>query len=252
MTFSISCTLTPPEVTVLQLLTFLQLSAAVLALSRRALQLLDLRQHTATHPRLGAVDHVSVHPLGRLVPRAGHGTSATTTTTTAAAAATATGTAHLAGRSGDDGSHGNTSSSGSSGPGAVEGGFPGDGLMWVAPPPGEAALAEAALCARLVAEGLAEYGLPKGAECEGPSPADISRGAGQVEAEGRGVPVYLYGRAHLANRSLAEIRRRLGGESGGIRRQGTKVEAYRAWGKRACPRALPPTALCRVWYSTQL
>ena len=40
-----------------------QLAAAVVALTQEALQLLDLRQHTATHPRLGTVDHISCHPL---------------------------------------------------------------------------------------------------------------------------------------------------------------------------------------------
>lgn len=39
------------------------LAAATLALAREALRLVDLRTHTATHPRLGALDHVSVHPL---------------------------------------------------------------------------------------------------------------------------------------------------------------------------------------------
>jgi hypothetical protein len=41
----------------------LQLSSAILALSRAALASLDLSRHTATHPRLGVVDHISVHPL---------------------------------------------------------------------------------------------------------------------------------------------------------------------------------------------
>ncbi len=211
------CMLTLPEDTVRPFLPFLQLAAAVLSLSRRALQLLDLRQHTATHPRLGAVDHVSVHPLGGLVPRAGHAASTATTVTTATAAATATRTVHCTGSSVGGGSHGNTSSSGSSGAGAAGGGGPGDELAWVPPPPGEVALAEAAACARLVAEGLAEHELPKGAAREGSSPGDGSRGAaGKVGAEGGGVPVYLYGRAHPANRSLAEIRRQLGEISGWI------------------------------------
>lgn len=43
-----------------------QLAAAVVALAQEALQLLDLRQHTATHPRLGTVDHISCHPLTAL------------------------------------------------------------------------------------------------------------------------------------------------------------------------------------------
>ena len=35
----------------------------VVAVSKRALELIDLRRHEATHPRLGVVDHVSCHPL---------------------------------------------------------------------------------------------------------------------------------------------------------------------------------------------
>jgi glutamate formiminotransferase len=35
------------------------------ALSRAALSCIDLREHDATHPRLGVVDHVSCHPLRR-------------------------------------------------------------------------------------------------------------------------------------------------------------------------------------------
>lgn len=38
---------------------------ASLAVSRLALRHIDLRTHEATHPRIGVVDHVSVHPLGR-------------------------------------------------------------------------------------------------------------------------------------------------------------------------------------------
>ncbi|GLC34785.1 hypothetical protein PLESTB_001163800 [Pleodorina starrii] len=45
------------------------LTAAVVRLSRAALRLLDLRSHAATHPRLGVVDHISLHPLGSLVKR---------------------------------------------------------------------------------------------------------------------------------------------------------------------------------------
>ncbi|CAM9443250.1 unnamed protein product [Chrysoparadoxa australica] len=40
------------------------LSKAVLRLSETALQNIDMRHHTGTHPRLGAVDHVSLHPIG--------------------------------------------------------------------------------------------------------------------------------------------------------------------------------------------
>lgn len=38
---------------------------ASLELSRRALLAIDLRMHEASHPRIGVVDHVSVHPLGK-------------------------------------------------------------------------------------------------------------------------------------------------------------------------------------------
>ena len=41
------------------------LSAAAASLACRALELLDLRQHSAAHPRLGTVDHISCHPLTR-------------------------------------------------------------------------------------------------------------------------------------------------------------------------------------------
>ncbi len=34
-------------------------------LARAALETIDLRSHAASHPRLGVVDHISCHPLGR-------------------------------------------------------------------------------------------------------------------------------------------------------------------------------------------
>ncbi|KAL6746407.1 Formiminotransferase subdomain-containing protein [Haematococcus lacustris] len=40
-----------------------QLAQGVVHLSQTALSCLDLRQHSATHPRLGVVDHISLHPL---------------------------------------------------------------------------------------------------------------------------------------------------------------------------------------------
>ena len=46
------------------LLCITQLATAAVQLSRAALTQLDLRQHTATHPRLGVVDHISCNPLG--------------------------------------------------------------------------------------------------------------------------------------------------------------------------------------------
>jgi glutamate formiminotransferase len=43
----------------------LQLTAAVLSVAEAALSVLDLRSHAADHPRLGVLDHVSLHPLGQ-------------------------------------------------------------------------------------------------------------------------------------------------------------------------------------------
>jgi glutamate formiminotransferase len=40
-----------------------RLAAAAATLARAALELLDLQTHRASHPRLGAVDHISCHPL---------------------------------------------------------------------------------------------------------------------------------------------------------------------------------------------
>ncbi|CAM9553029.1 unnamed protein product, partial [Sphacelaria rigidula] len=37
---------------------------ASLDISRRALRAIDLRMHEASHPRVGVVDHISIHPLG--------------------------------------------------------------------------------------------------------------------------------------------------------------------------------------------
>lgn len=37
---------------------------ASIEVSRRALAAIDLNRHEASHPRIGVVDHVSVHPLG--------------------------------------------------------------------------------------------------------------------------------------------------------------------------------------------
>ena len=45
-----------------------QLAGAAVALARHVLAALDFRQHAASHPRLGSVDHVSCHPLGTCSP----------------------------------------------------------------------------------------------------------------------------------------------------------------------------------------
>jgi hypothetical protein len=42
----------------------LQLASATVRLARAAIDILDLRQHAASHPRLGVVDHVSLQPAG--------------------------------------------------------------------------------------------------------------------------------------------------------------------------------------------
>lgn len=39
------------------------LQRAVLSVARAAMEAIDMRQHDAQHPRLGAVDHISCHPL---------------------------------------------------------------------------------------------------------------------------------------------------------------------------------------------
>ena len=43
----------------------LQLASAAVRLARAAIEMLDLRQHAASHPRLGVVDHVSLQPAGK-------------------------------------------------------------------------------------------------------------------------------------------------------------------------------------------
>ncbi len=48
-----------------------------MALSAAALQRLDLRRHVATHPRLGAVDHISLHPVPAPAARPGDDNGAT-------------------------------------------------------------------------------------------------------------------------------------------------------------------------------
>ncbi len=40
-----------------------QLTQSILDIATECLQHLDLRQHAATHPRLGVIDHISLHPL---------------------------------------------------------------------------------------------------------------------------------------------------------------------------------------------
>lgn len=42
----------------------LQLAATVHAVATHALAAIDLTAHAAQHPRLGVLDHVSIHPVG--------------------------------------------------------------------------------------------------------------------------------------------------------------------------------------------
>ncbi|GFR43255.1 hypothetical protein Agub_g4316 [Astrephomene gubernaculifera] len=157
-----------------------QLAAAVVRLSHSALLQLDLRTHAASHPRLGAVDHISLHPLqlgshhgcapgnssrsrsrsGSSSGRDGSASSGHGSSRFAADAATAV----PAPGGGHDGPAGNTA-----GGDAEQAGC----------------MAVAAACAQDIARQLAE----------GP---------------GGGVPVYLYGHAHTGRRTLAEVRRQLG------------------------------------------
>lgn len=41
-----------------------RVAQAAIEVSRRALKLVDLRTHDASHPRVGVIDHISIHPLG--------------------------------------------------------------------------------------------------------------------------------------------------------------------------------------------
>ena len=47
-----------------------QLADAAVSLAREALTLLDLGDQVASHPRVGAVDHISCHPFGDATPLA--------------------------------------------------------------------------------------------------------------------------------------------------------------------------------------
>ncbi|KAG2435567.1 hypothetical protein HYH02_011861 [Chlamydomonas schloesseri] len=172
-----------------------RLTEAVVRLSRAALQLLDLRQHDASHPRLGVVDHIALHPLGGLAP---------------AAASNQYGAAPAAGGMGPT-------------------------TVWVPPPPGSTPLAVAATCANLIARQLsppqaeeeeeepvavaAVAGAGRGASSVGMSSSSSSSSGGSggvVRAAGGGqepvppLPVYFYGHAHPSRRGLADIRRQLG------------------------------------------
>ena len=48
----------------------LQLANAAVSLAREALQLVNLGEQTASHPRVGTVDHISCHPFSSEAPLA--------------------------------------------------------------------------------------------------------------------------------------------------------------------------------------
>jgi hypothetical protein len=50
-----------------------QLTGAAAAVAEAALDVIDLRTHDATHPRLGAVDHISCHPVPQDLDLSGSG-----------------------------------------------------------------------------------------------------------------------------------------------------------------------------------
>ncbi|KAG2438603.1 hypothetical protein HXX76_005153 [Chlamydomonas incerta] len=173
-----------------------RLTEAVVRLSRAALQLLDLRRHDASHPRLGVVDHIALHPLGGLAPAAAvqYGAAPATSgpgpttvwvppppgSTPLAVAATC---ANLIARQ-------------------------------LSPPQAEEEEEDEA-----VAEAVAEAGSGRSAQGIGGSSsgsrlvttaAASGQGQGQGEEQVPPLPVYFYGHAHPSRRGLADIRRQLG------------------------------------------
>ncbi|GAX75278.1 hypothetical protein CEUSTIGMA_g2723.t1 [Chlamydomonas eustigma] len=68
-----------------------QLQRIAVSLVQKAVELIDLREHTALHPRLGVADHVSVHPLHSVSVHPLHSGKFFTTMSTAAECAQAIG-----------------------------------------------------------------------------------------------------------------------------------------------------------------
>ncbi|KXZ48167.1 hypothetical protein GPECTOR_30g263 [Gonium pectorale] len=201
-----------------------RLTAAVVRLSRAALALLDMRTHEARHPRLGVVDHISLHPLGSLVrPQ------------------------HAGGAGGHDAHHhhrqhgspprphaggepqGQAAHSGAGSPGAYV-------TVWEPPPRGLAGMAVPASCAQDIAWSLSGPTEPDtrenteepewpaaglNAPAAAASSEDSAAAAGAEreaaaaaaaaqDSAAAGLPVYLYGFAHGGRRTLADVRRQLG------------------------------------------
>ena len=175
-------------------------------LSRAALQLLDLRRHDASHPRLGVVDHIALHPLGGLAPAA-----ATQYGGSPAAAGLIPNTVWVPPPPGST-------------PLAVAATCANLIARQLSPPQAEEEEEEAVA----VAEAGTERGGARGVgsssstttsssgSSSSSSGSSSSRGvattvAGGQEEEVPALPVYFYGHAHPSRRGLADIRRKLGG-----------------------------------------
>ncbi|PNW81936.1 hypothetical protein CHLRE_06g267000v5 [Chlamydomonas reinhardtii] len=182
-----------------------RLTEAVVRLSRAALQLLDLRRHDASHPRLGVVDHIALHPLGGLAPAA-----ATQYGGSPAAAGLIPNTVWVPPPPGST-------------PLAVAATCANLIARQLSPPQAEEEEEEAVA----VAEAGTERGGARGVgsssstttsssgSSSSSSGSSSSRGvattvAGGQEEEVPALPVYFYGHAHPSRRGLADIRRKLG------------------------------------------
>ncbi|KAF5833863.1 hypothetical protein DUNSADRAFT_9698 [Dunaliella salina] len=153
-----------------------QLLAGALALSHTALGLIDLRNHKAKHPRLGALDHISVHHLGS------HSLPTRTPSSQPASSA-------------PKGCLTNSQ-------GCLQG------------PPDLSSHAHQPLTSHQELDGSRLSGDEKSKEASsGPDdlPGCVARALGRALAGPQfGLPVYYYGSAHPQQRRLADVRRGLG------------------------------------------
>ncbi|GLI66512.1 hypothetical protein VaNZ11_010333, partial [Volvox africanus] len=200
-----------------------RLTNAVVRLSRVALQLLDLRSHAATHPRLGVVDHISLHPLGSLVrPSSTHLHPAPAPwplhpedhyyhhhhhhqykhrhNNNDPHESQHSHHHHHRHQQQHQVQHTHQQESGGSG----SGGSTGHDTVWEPPPQGLTGLAVAASCAQYIA-----WHLSQEVEVEDLSPSAAAVAAAKLEPA-PALPVYLYGYAHPSRRCLSEVRRQLG------------------------------------------
>jgi len=156
-----------------------QLAAAVVNVAEAALSVIDLCKHSATHPRLGAVDHVSCHPVPEHLGDLG---------------VSSRNSLYDAGFGGGSGS-GACSSSCSSSSSSAEN----------AQQERNQAGAAASSCSTSSSSPAAERqaALQMAARLAGSIGQRLAGGAAQL-------PVYYYGAAHPEGRRLAEVRRQLG------------------------------------------